>query len=91
MANQKYLELITPKKEEEVQLEDLKFKVRQSQLQLQSDILSSEKTLADLKKALQSQKGAYPLDASAIIGLANKVTSAEAGLKALRDLEAELF
>lgn len=87
----KYKQLITPKKEEEVQEQELDFKTRQAQLQLKADILSTEKQLSSLKNQLQLQKAASPFDSQAVVTLMAQVRNQENALSDLAALETELF
>lgn len=75
------------KSQEEVNIEETQFEVESAQLRLQSDILATQQSLAQAKKALDAAFIAKPFNASNIIEAQKAVEGFEEGLIRLRKLE----
>lgn len=72
-------------------LQEQQYQVEQTSLQLQSDISATKQSVAASKKIAEDTKSGFPFNAKAIIDAQNNLAAAEAGLKALTALQAELF
>ena len=76
-----------------VQAENLEFQARELSLQLQADVLATQKSIAQLELRVKQAKSAVPSQSysvnviNAIVTLRNM----ENGLKELLELQAELF
>jgi hypothetical protein len=60
-------------------------------LQLQSDILETELSVAKAEIDVENAKGAFPFDSQIIIEAENKLEGYQNGLKKLQGYKAELF
>ena len=86
----KYKELISTSKEDQ-QEQQLNASNERAKLQIQSDILETQLKLSQSKEELLKAKSAVPFKSSIVIKQLDEVASLEAGLKALNDLQTELF
>lgn len=86
----KYKDLLA-QSEEEISKDDLVYKVRQSELQLQADILETERQLVKCKGDLAVLKRTYPLSPGLISSKAEEIESLEKGLAFLDEIKSELF
>jgi len=77
--------------EQDKEQSEQQFRVRGAKLQLQADILETEKAVAIATNELDKLKGAYPFNSKAIIAKKNEVDNLTDGLTALKELETELF
>lgn len=71
--------------------QDRAFQVEQAELQLQSDILATKRSLTEANSTLNTLKGAANFNSSAIIEQQGVVEGLQNGLKALEKLQKELF
>lgn len=76
---------------EEQEEKVLQFQEREMGLQLQSDILATERSLEAKKQSLFKEKSRYPLDSQSIINLQIEIEGLEDGLNRLKVLSKELF
>ena len=76
---------------EEMTQKEIEYKVESAKLQLQSDILATKVSKAELEAKLEEAKHSYPLDTQTIIELQDEVKAYTEGLTALEALMAELF
>jgi hypothetical protein len=60
-------------------------------LQLMSDILATQKSISQSEQHLEKLKNVFPLNSSEIIQTQENIVSYKSGIKALRELEKELF
>lgn len=74
---------------EELDQKEIQYAVEEAKLQLQSDILATEKSLASKKAELDDAKCTVPLNSINIINLQIEVESLEDGLKRLNALKKE--
>lgn len=74
---------------EELDQKEVQYAVDEAKLQLQSDILATEKSLASKKAELDDAKCSVPLNSSNIVNLQIEVESLEDGLKRLNALKKE--
>ena len=65
--------------------------MQQAELQLKSDLLATEQSIAKTKANLEAAKNDYPLDVQRIVNLQSDLNSVEAGKKAIEALQIELF
>lgn len=77
--------------EKEREDQDTSFLVKQSELQLQSDILATEKSLAEEKQKRNQTIVNMPFNAERVIACDIKIEALEDGLKRLNALKVELF
>lgn len=75
----------------EKSLKDAQYKADQAKLQLQSDLLETQRLLGEKKQALEEAKGASPLNTQTIVTLAGEVDGLEKGVEYLKNLSKELF
>lgn len=75
----------------ELELKVLDYKVAQSKLQLESDILSTTQAVSESKAKLEQLKNSYPLQTRKILEAEVELQSYENGLKSLEALKKELF
>ena len=71
--------------------QDVQFEVKQAELRLQSDILATEKSLADAKMAKSRTLVSRPFNSQAVINADTQIEGLEDGLKRLKALQTELF
>ena len=74
---------------EELDQKEVQYAVDEAKLQLQSDILATEKSLAAKKAEYEDAKQTVPLDSTKIVNLQIEVESLEDGLKRLNNLKKE--
>ena len=74
---------------EELDQKEVQYAVDEAKLQLQSDILATEKSLAFKKAELEDAKCTVPLNSINIVNLQIEVESLEDGLKRLNALKKE--
>ena len=74
---------------EELDQKEVQYAVDEAKLQLQSDILATEKSLAVKKAEYEDAKQTVPLDSTKIVNLQIEVESLEDGLKRLNNLKKE--
>ena len=86
----KYSKLLQQSQQEK-ELKEVEFQVKEASLQLESDILATKKSLASKESLLSSLKGKFPLDANSIVKAQVEVEGLEDGLKRLEALQKELF
>jgi len=86
----KYKERLLQSDQEKAQ-EDVQFQVKQAELQLEADMLATQKSLAESEKTLAILKSSFPLQPDDIVETAGQVAELKAGLKFLEDLKKELF
>ena len=84
----KRLELLT---QEKTAQEAAEYQVQQDQLQLQADLLETNRQLNAAKRELVEAKSASTLSVSSIIAIQDRIAGLEAGVKAIKALEKELF
>lgn len=77
--------------QEEKDQQEVSSLVREADLNVQSDILQTEKSLAIKRRVLEAAKGEFPLNTQTIISLQVEVEALEDGLKRLEALRKELF
>jgi len=77
--------------DEERKNEDVSFEVKQTELQLNSDILATERSLAEAKKNRRDTILETPFSAEAVIKVDIEIESLTDGLKRLNALKTELF
>jgi len=65
--------------------------VEDAELQLQADILASERSVVSLRQMVENEKSATPFSAKDIVNAINKLEEAEAGVKILLSLQKQLF
>lgn len=75
--------------QEEMSQKDVELKVNQAKLQLESDILATEQSKAEIEEKLTVAKTTFPLDALKIIDLQVELEAYEDGLRRLKNLKAE--
>lgn len=71
--------------------EQLEVQLQEAQLQLQADRIATTRELNNARRDLKAAQIALPYQPKNIIILKGKVSTLEAGLKALDELEAEDF
>jgi len=76
--------------EKEVNLEEVEFAVKETSLDLDSAILSTEKELTSKKWKLETLKSTYPLDIQSCCDMTQSIKTLTEGLKTLKSLKAEL-
>lgn len=86
----KYEQLLSMEKKE-IDQQDVYFKVKEAKLQLSADRTATEKRMSQIARELAQKKATFPLDAHAIIDLQNKYDNLDKGLKAIDELDIELF
>jgi len=86
----KYLESLT-KDKAVVEAEQFAQTDAEQALQLDSDILATQKALTSAKRKVNTLKSAVPLSGAAIIDALDEVASLEKGLTMLKELKNELF
>ena len=74
---------------EELDQKEVQYAVEEAKLQLQSDILATEKLLAVKKAELEDAKCTVPLNSNNIVNLQIEVESLADGLKRLKALQKE--
>ena len=70
---------------------DREYRVREAELQLDADILATERSIATAEKKYEEVVMATPFNSQNIINAKNQIEAAKAGLEALQELKAELF
>lgn len=75
---------------EETTNQEVEYAIKDASLQLQGDILESEKSLNSKKNILKDLKNTYPLDTQAIVDVTNDIECLERGIKLLNELKEEL-
>jgi len=90
MATKKYKTFLS-KSPQDIEKQELEFKVQEGELQLKADILATKKSLQEAKRELESVKGKFPFDAQAILEAEDKVTDIEVTITRLKKLEIEMF
>jgi hypothetical protein len=88
LIDYKNKKLISP---DEMDNQQVEFNVRQAKLQLQADILSTEKLISEGEAKLKLAKQTYPFNSEHIIDVQLKLEACQEGLKRLKELETELF
>ena len=88
LIDYKNKKLISP---DEMDNQQVEFNVRQAKLQLQADILSTEKLISEEEAKLKLAKQTYPFNSEHIICVQLKLEACQEGLKRLKELETELF
>jgi uncharacterized Zn finger protein (UPF0148 family) len=91
MAKSLKLRELLLQSDEEKKSEDVEYRVKQAELQLESDILATKQSLDESKKERAELVLAEPLDADSIIQKDIEIESLEDGLKRLNLLKEELF
>jgi molecular chaperone DnaK (HSP70) len=76
---------------EEMTQKEIEFKVESAKLQLQSDILATKQSKAEVEAKLEAAKHTYPLDTQTIINCQWELESYTDGLNRLEELMKELF
>ena len=76
--------------EKEVNLEEVEFAVKETSLDLDSAILSTEKELTSKKGKLETLKSTYPLDIQSCCVFSQGIETLNKGLKILKALKEEL-
>lgn len=76
---------------EEMTQKEVEFKVEETKLSLQSDILTTKQSIAKYEGELEVIKHTYPLNTSRIIECQVELESYKDGLKRLEALMTELF
>jgi hypothetical protein len=90
MENLKYKQLLSQSDEQKNE-QDTQFKVKEAELALNSDILATERSLSEAKRAVLIAKSTFPLDSQGILNAQSNVEAYENGLKKLNELKGELF
>lgn len=90
VKKEKYLELIS-KSQDDQDKEELRLLNEESLQNVKSDILATEKEINQVKRELLKVKSARPLQPKSVIEQTQKLLGLQNGLKALKDLETELF
>jgi hypothetical protein len=70
--------------------QEVEFAVKDASLQLQADILETEKQLSSKENKLKDLKTSYPLNTQEIVNCISDIRCLEEGLKILKDLKGEL-
>ena len=70
--------------------QEVEFAVKDASLQLQADILETEKQLSSKENLLKDLKTTYPLETQKIINCISDINCLKDGLKLLKDLKSEL-
>lgn len=86
----KYLESLTKDKAEQ-EAEQFAQTNDEQALQLDGDILATQKALTSAKRKVTVLKSAVPLSGAAIIDAMDEAASLEKGLSLLKELKIELF
>ena len=89
-AAKKYLDLIKESSEDQDQ-EEFRLMNEESQQNVKADILATEKEINQIKRELIKVKRAMPLEPKKVIEVRQKLLGLQNGLKALQELETELF
>ena len=76
---------------EEMTQKEVEFKVEETKLQLQADILATKQSIAKIEGELELIKHTYPLSGKEIINLQVELESYKDGLTRLEALMTELF
>ena len=76
---------------EEMTQKEVEFKVEETKLQLQSDILATKQSIAKIESELELIKHTYPLNPKEIVNLQVELESYKDGLTRLEALMTELF
>jgi chromosome segregation ATPase len=76
---------------EEMTQKEVEFKVEETKLSLQSDILAIKQSIAKIEGELELIKHTYPLNPKEIVNLQVELESYKDGLKRLEALMTELF
>ena len=84
-------EALLKKSSETLEKEMLVHQVQQDKLQLESDLLATQRELGLAKQELLRLKSAQTLSPTNIIKKMDEVAGYEAGIKALEQLKEELF
>lgn len=79
------------KSQEKLEKEQLDHQLAQDKLQLQADLLETQRQLGVKKQELVNAKSASVLEAGKVLSIQDEVKALEAGEQALIDLEKELF
>jgi hypothetical protein len=72
-------------------LDDLNIQEREAMLQIDSDLIATEKALIQANKKLENARAAYPYNTQDIIQCKKQVEALENGIKELKQLKAESF
>ena len=75
--------------EEAVENSQVEFAVESTNLELQSSLLATRKSLEEAKGALKDLKCAYPLDTQAIVDKTLEIRDLEDGIKIVESLQKE--
>jgi hypothetical protein len=75
---------------EELNSQDVEYKVESTKLQFQADLLETQRVLEESKAKLKNLKSDYPLNTEAIINAQIDVESYEDGIERMKDLGREL-
>ena len=75
---------------EELNSQDVEYKVESTKLQFQADLLETQRALEESKAKLKNLKSDYPLNTEAIINAQIDVESYEDGVKRMKNLGKEL-
>jgi len=89
-APKKYADLLQQSQQEKV-LQQVLFRAEEARLQLQGDILATQRELAAKQSFLVTLKGSYPFNSAAIIATAVEIDGLAEGLNRLQSLMNELF
>lgn len=70
--------------------QEVEFAVKDASLQLQADILETEKQLSSKENKLKDLKTSYPLNTQEIVNCISDIEGLKEGLKILNNLKGEL-
>ena len=76
--------------EKEMDQKEVEYAVRETSLDLDSAILSTERELTSKKGKLETLKSTYPLDIQSCCDMTQSIKTLTDGLKMLKSLKAEL-
>ena len=79
-----------PLANEELSQQDVQFAVEDAKLQLNSDILATQRAIAEKKAVIAEIKTTYPLDSYKYVETASELEGLEDGLKKIKALQKEL-
>lgn len=86
----KYIDLIS-KDEKQVKKEEVEIKAKEAELQVAYDLIAAEKAVAAAQRAVNKAKQAVPFSAVELVEDMRNLADAEADVKALQAVKAELF
>jgi len=91
MSQTKKYKSFLNKSQEEIDKDELSYKVEEGELQLQADLLATKKSLSVAKRELESAKGQFPFDVAGILKAEDLISDIETTIERMESLKKEMF